>query len=125
MLIAGFLALPLRALLFAVVTSPAGIVAVQALDGVGGAVFGVMVPLVCADVTRGTQRFNTSVGVIGLAVSLGAIVSTTLAGSIATNQGDRAAFLVLAAAGAAAVLAVALLMPETRPVQSVLPSPGA
>src|SRR5207244_10111962 len=56
LLIAGFAALPVRGLLFAVVDDPYALVAVQLLDGISAAALGVMVPPVVADVTRGTGR---------------------------------------------------------------------
>jgi MFS family permease len=114
-LLLGFAALPLRALLFAWLTHPMPIVGAQLFDGLGGAVFGVMVPLISADLTRGTGHFNLCMGLVGLAVGIGATFSTTTAGAIATRFGDDWAFLTLAAGGALAVAAVALLMPETRP----------
>jgi MFS family permease len=113
----GFAALPLRALLFAMVTNdPMLLVAVQALDGLSGAVFGVMLPLVAADLTRGTERFNLCMGVLGLAVAAGATLSTLIAGLIAAQLGEQAAFLALAGCGAMAVLAVlAARPPEMAP----------
>ncbi len=54
-LILGFAALPVRALLFAGVSSPYLLVPVQMLDGISGAVFGVMLPLIAADVAGGKQ----------------------------------------------------------------------
>lgn len=113
-LLLGFAALPVRGLLLSVLISPLGVIAAQALDGVGGAVLGVMLPLVAADVTRGTNRFNLCLGLFGLAAGLGATVSTTVGGLLATHLGNRAAFLGLAAAGAAALVLVAFALPETR-----------
>ena len=89
--------------------------AAQAISGVSGAVFGVMLPLISADVTRGTSHFNLCMGALGLAVSLGAGISTTLGGWIADAAGTEAAFAVLALIGALATLAVWLVMPETVP----------
>ena len=43
-LMIGFCMLPLRGLIFATSTNPTLVVAVQALDGIGGACFGIMVP---------------------------------------------------------------------------------
>jgi MFS family permease len=111
----GFAALPLRGVLLALIPSPYLLVPIQALDGVSGAVFGVLLPLVAADITRGTDRFNTCLGLLGLAVGIGATVSTTLAGFAADLFGQRAAFLVLAAAGLVALLLVRFALPETRP----------
>ena len=63
-------------MLLATVTDPYMLVAVQLLDGVAAAVFGVMVPLVVADVSRGTGRFNLSQGIVGTATGIGASLST-------------------------------------------------
>jgi MFS family permease len=124
-LLIGFLALPARALLFALFPNPVLIVMSQALDGIGGAVYGVCLPLICSDIARGTNRFNLSVGAIGLCGSIGATMSTALAGAIGSADSTRTAFFALAAAGVAAVAVVALVMPETRPTRSAPPSPAA
>jgi MFS family permease len=103
----GFATLPIRALLLAAVTDdPVLLVAVQALDGLSAAVFGVMLPLVAADLTWGTKRFNLCMGVLGLAVAGGATLSTLIAGLIADQLGEKAAFLALAGCGAMAVVGV-------------------
>jgi len=114
-LLLGFCALPARALLLAAVTDPFWIVPVQALDGLGGAAFGVMTPLIAADISGVGGRFNLRMGVIGLAVGVAATVSYTVAGAIATDLGTPTAFMALALAGVCAVMAVGLAMPETRP----------
>jgi MFS family permease len=111
-----FLALPVRGALLALVASPVPLVLVQMLDGISAAGFGVMVPLMAADLTRGTQRFNLCMGLFGLATGLGATVSTVLAGEIADIHGNASALFALAAAGLASVLLVFLALPETRPV---------
>jgi MFS family permease len=101
----GFAALPIRALLLAATDDPMMLVAVQTLDGVSAAVFGVMLPLVAADLTLGTDRFNLCMGVLGLAAAGGATLSTLVAGLIADDFGTTAAFLALAGCGLMAVFA--------------------
>ncbi|POR49155.1 putative MFS family arabinose efflux permease [Paraburkholderia eburnea] len=113
-LILGFSALPLRALLFAAVGNPYFLVPVQMLDGLSAAVFGVMLPLIAADVAGGKGRYNLCIGLFGLSAGIGATLSTALAGFIADHFGNTVSFLGLASAGAAAVLMVWLVMPETR-----------
>ncbi|MBN3857663.1 MFS transporter [Paraburkholderia sp. Ac-20340] len=113
-LILGFSALPLRALLFAAVGNPYFLVPVQMLDGLSAAVFGVMLPLIAADVAGGKGRYNLCIGLFGLSAGIGATLSTALAGFIADHLGNTVSFLALASAGAAAVLMVWLVMPETR-----------
>jgi MFS family permease len=113
-LLLGFSALPIRALLFAGVGSPYLLVPVQMLDGLSAAVFGVMLPLIAADVAGGKGRYNLCIGLFGLAAGIGATLSTALAGFAADHFGNAVSFFGLAAAGALAVLLVWLAMPETR-----------
>ena len=116
-LIIGFSALPLRALLFAAASSassPYLLVPVQMLDGISAAVFGVMLPLIAADVAGGKGRYNLCIGFFGLAAGIGATLSTAIAGFVADKFGVNTSFFGLAAAGALAVALVWLAMPETR-----------
>jgi MFS family permease len=115
LLLLGFAALPLRGLLFAAISNPYLVVAVQLLDGITAAVLGVLVPLIIADATRGTGRFNLAQGIVGSAVGIGASLSTTLAGYLSDYLGNPAAFLGLAAFGFAGLLLVWTSLPETRP----------
>jgi predicted MFS family arabinose efflux permease len=117
LLLVGFAALPLRGLLFALLSSPVPLVFVQLLDGVTAAVFAVMVPLVIADLTRGTGHFNLGQGIVGTFIGIGASISSTLAGYLSDRFGSPWAFAGLASMGLAAFLAVLLLMPETRPAE--------
>jgi MFS family permease len=114
LLIIGFAALPLRGLLFASVTNPELLVVVQLLDGVTAAVLSVMVPLVVADVTRGTGHFNLGLGMVGTFTGIGASVSATFAGFMSDRFGSPAAFAGLAVVALLGLLAVWFLMPETR-----------
>ncbi|WP_153100073.1 MFS transporter [Paraburkholderia hayleyella] len=113
-LLLGFSALPLRALLFAGVSSPYLLVPVQMLDGLSAAVFGVMLPLIAADVAGDKGRYNLCIGLFGLSAGIGATLSTAAAGFIADHFGNTVSFFGLAAAGALAVLLVWAAMPETR-----------
>jgi len=113
-LIIGFLALPLRGFLLAFVSTPYLLIAIQVLDGVSAAVLGVLVPLISADVTRGTGRFNLAQGMVGTAVGVGASLSGVLTGYAADHFGSAATLLILAAVGAVGVALIWTLMPETR-----------
>jgi MFS family permease len=117
-LLFGFMALPLRALLFAGISSPYLLVPVQMFDGISAAVFGVMLPLIAADVAGGKGRYNLCIGLFGLAAGIGATLSTAAAGFVADHFGNRISFFGLAAAGALAVLLVWAAMPETRDAAS-------
>lgn len=109
----GFAALPIRALLFATSANPLLMVCYQALDGISASVIGVMLPLVVADITRRGGRFNLGMGIVGLAVGVGATLSNIIGGAIANRFGYLAAFATLAAAGVAAFVLVWVQMPNT------------
>jgi len=112
--------LPIRGILFASVTNPELLVVVQLLDGVTAAVFSVMVPLVIADLTRGTGRFNLGQGIVGTATGIGASLSATLAGYVSDRFGSPSAFAGMAAIALVGFTVVLLLMPETKPVEDSL-----
>jgi MFS family permease len=115
LLLVGFAALPIRALVFAWTTNPAILVAAQILDGVSGTMLGVLTALIVADLTMGTGRFNLAQGFVGTMSGIGASLSTTLSGIVAGSLGRAAGFLSIAAVALAAVLLLSLLMPETNP----------
>ena len=114
LLVIGFAALPVRGLLFAFVSDPYWMVAIQVFDGISASVLGVMVPLIVSDVTRGTGRFNTALGAVGTGMGIGAALSTALAGFMADELGSQTAFMGLAVVGAVGLVLVLLIMPETR-----------
>ena len=112
-LLLGFAALPIRAVRFAISDNPLAIVCYQVLDGVSASVIGVMLPLVVADITRRGGRFNLGMGIVGLAVALGATLSNAVGGAIANQLGQMPAFSAFAVAGLAAFLLVWYRMPNT------------
>jgi MFS family permease len=118
-LLIGFMALPVRGVLFVVITDPYWLVAVQVLDGICAAVFGVLVPLTIADIARGTGRFNLAQGIVGTGIGIGASLSTTLGGWMSDRLGSSSAFLGLAAIGGLGLVLVWLLMPETMETKKV------
>ena len=116
LLLIGFGALPIRALLFALITDPPLLLLFQLLDGISGAVIGVLTALVIVDLTNGTGRFNLSQGLIGTASGIGASLSTALFGLIAASFGRTVVFLSIASVALLAVLIAWFAMPETRPL---------
>jgi predicted MFS family arabinose efflux permease len=84
------------------------------LDGVSAATLGVLVPLILADVMRGTGHYNLAQGVVGAAVGIGASLSTAIAGYISDHVGRSGSFLFMAGAAATGFLLVIALMPETK-----------
>jgi predicted MFS family arabinose efflux permease len=113
LLLIAFGVLPIRGVLYTLTSKTALLVAIQVMDGVGAGIFGVVSVLVIADLTRGTGRFNLTLGAITTAVGIGAALSQVIAGSIVHRVGFRAGFLFLAAVASAAFAILYFFMPET------------
>src|SRR5258706_1350772 len=114
LLLLAFAALAIRGLLFATVSDPYLLVAVQVFDGITAAVFAVMVPLIVADVAFGSGHFNLAQGIVGTATGIGASLSTVLAGYASDKFGSSVAFMGLAGVAAVGLAMIWLVMPETR-----------
>jgi MFS family permease len=113
LLLLGFGVLPIRGVLYTLTHAAGALIAIQTLDGVANAIFGIVSILVVKDRTQGTGRFNVAAGSLATMVGVGAAVSTTIGGVLIQHLGYRASFLGLAGI---ALLAFALLwfaIPET------------
>jgi len=112
-LLIGFGILPLRAVLYTLSDDPAWLIAIQLLDGIGAGIYGVLLPLVVADLMRGTGHYTLALGVVVSAQAIGASVSGLAAGLVVDHFGYGPAFLALGAAASVALAALLLLLPET------------
>ena len=121
LLLAGFIILPLRGVLYVLSDNPYWLVGVQLLDGIGAGAFGALLPLVVKDLTQGTGRFNVSLGAISTVFGLGAALSNGLAGLVIREAGYSAAFLTLAVIAALAFVLLWLAVPETLALHAETP----
>lgn len=112
----AFAVLTARGLLYTVSDDSAWLLAVQALDGIGAGIYGALFPIVIADLTRGSGRFNVAQGAVSTAQGLGAALSAALAGTIIVTGGYTLAFWTLAGIAAVGFVLYAAIMPETKPV---------
>jgi MFS family permease len=115
LLMLGFGVLPIRAVLYTLTHNTESLIAIQLLDGVANAIFGVVSILVVADRTRGTGRFNLVQGSLATAVGLGAALSTMFGGKLIQHFSYRISFLSLGAVAALAFLLLWTAIPETLP----------
>ena len=75
---------------------------------------------------RGTGHFNLAQGLIALSTGLGAAASNVCAGFIVQVFGYQTGFVTLAVIAVGGLVFFALLMPETKPDESIpLRRPGA
>jgi MFS family permease len=112
--LAALLILPVRGALYTFSDNPAWLVGVQLLDGVGAGIFGAIFPVIVADLMRNTGRFNVAQGAIITAQSIGAALSTTIAGLVTVRAGYSAAFLTLGAVAGVGAAVCFVALPETR-----------
>ena len=119
LLLVGWGLIPLQALLYATLPDVFALVFGSLLNAFSAAIFGVAMTVVAADLTRQTGCFNLTLGALGVAVSLGASLSTFCTGISATLFGLRAAALGLVLVGLCGLLLLWTAMPETRPPQRV------
>ena len=115
LLIIAFVAVPLRGLLCASFDNPSWLLGVQLLDGVGAGMYDALLPLLLADMMRGTGRYSLARGVLGTIQGIGGSTSLGAAGFVVTAFGYNAAFLTLAAVALIALLVIVVAMPETMP----------
>lgn len=113
LLLVGFAALVLRGLALGFATDPYVLVAAQLLDGVSGAILGIVILSAAADVTRGTGRFALAQGLIGTGMGIGAALSTTIGGFMADSFGTGMAFLGLSGFAVFGLLIAVIFLPET------------
>lgn len=99
---------------YVVSDNPFWLVAVQALSGVGAGIFGALFPIVVADLTRGTGRFNAAQGAVATVQGVGASISALPAGVIIVTAGYSAGFVTLAAIAACGLVLYVVAMPETH-----------
>ncbi len=114
LLLLGWALVPLQALTFVIPTGPLPLVICALLSAVGGAIFGVLMPVVAADLTRRGGGFNLTLGALGAAVAIGASLSTLLAGTLVAAFGAPVAALSLALIGLGGLVLLWAGMPETR-----------
>jgi MFS family permease len=121
----GFGVLALRGVLYTLGHGAVYLIAVQSLDGVGAAIFGVLWVIIISDLAKGTGRFNLLQGAIQSALGVGAFLSNFLSGFVVKHLGHNAGFLGLAGIAVAGLVFFALFMPETKDQSAPTKAPKA
>ena len=119
LLLAGFAIETVRALLFALISDPLLMMAVQLLDGVTGAAVTVLTILVITDLTTGTGRFNLAQGVLGTMRGIAAAIGTASIGTIVQHFGDLTGFLLMATGPALGAALIWAFLRETKPAKYI------
>jgi MFS family permease len=121
LLLLGFGVLPIRGVLYTVARATSALIAIQILDGVANAMFGIVSILVIKDRTEGTGRFNLASGALATMVGIGAALSNTVGGAMVQLSGYPASFLGLAGVALIAFLLLWFTIPETNVRPGTLP----
>jgi MFS family permease len=117
LLLLGFALEPLRAALLAFGTNYPFLVVAQLLDGITGAIIGVLTVLVITDLTAGTGRFNLAKGVVGALSGIAASASTLATGYVFQSFGSLTGFVVIALIAGSATVLIWIFVSETKPAQ--------
>jgi len=125
LLLLGFGVLPIRGVLYTLTHAVGALIAIQTLDGVANAIFGIVSILVVKDRTQGTGRFNVAAGCLATMVGIGAALSTTIGGVLIQHLGYRASFLGLSGIALLAFAVLWFAIPETLSHTSANPTPGS
>jgi MFS family permease len=115
LLLISFVLVPVRALFFAFVQDRYLLIPLQIVDGIGAGIYGVVLILIMADLSRGTGHFNLLQGGLYAAMGLGGASSSVIAGFMVTRFGYTASFLTLASIGAVGTLYCWRFLEETAP----------
>lgn len=115
LLLVGFGLEPVRAALLAFAAGYAGLALAQVLDGITGAIVGVLTVVVITDLTAGTGRFNLARGAIGALVGIAASVSTISTGYIFGEFGRGTCFVIIGIMACAATGMLWIFLSETKP----------
>jgi MFS family permease len=115
LLLVAFALEPVRAALLAFTSNYAFLVVAQLLDGISGAVIGVLTLVVITDLTVGTGRFNLAQGAIGAMLGLAASASTLATGFLFQGVGSLKGFIAIAVVAAAATALIWVFIAEPKP----------
>lgn len=110
----AFIVLPIRIILYTLTQNPNLILAIQILDGVGAGIYGVVICLICGDLTRGKEGFNTLLAIMQSALAFGAMVGPLCQGYLTRYMGFNFTFLSFAAIAIIGAVLFILKMPETK-----------
>lgn len=111
----AFWVLPLRIASYSLVGTPAALVYLQGLDGIGAGIYGVAIVALCADLTRGKGGFNTLMGLAATALAAAGVAGPLVSGLLVQHLGFHFTFYTFAILAALGAAVFTKFMPETRP----------
>ncbi|MBV8050568.1 MAG: MFS transporter [Acidobacteriaceae bacterium] len=119
----AFWFLPLRILSYTLVSNPKAVVWLQALDGIGAGIYGVVVISLAADLTRGKGGFNTLAGLFATALATGGVFGPLISGFLLEHIGFKGTFSTFAALALIGAAVFSVFVPETKGEEASLQQP--
>jgi MFS family permease len=115
LLLVGFGLESIRAAMLALSANHGILAIAQLLDGITGAIIGVLTVLVISDLTAGTGRFNLARGTTGALVSVAGSTSTIATGFLVQSLGCFSTFWIIAVVACAATALIWRFLSDTGP----------
>lgn len=109
----AFIALPIRIFLYTLTTNPHLILAIQIFEGISSGIYGVVMSLICSDLTKGKNGFNTLLAVMQTALAFGAMVGPLTQGYLTHYFGFNTTFIIFAFIALIGAVLFILKVPET------------
>lgn len=110
---AAYIILPIRIWLYTTTSNTTTLLAIQAFDGLGAGVYGVLIALICRDLSKG-QGFNLLVGVAQTALAIGGLIGPLLQGYLLQFFDFKMTFYILAGIALLAALIFLIGFRETK-----------
>jgi MFS family permease len=110
----AFWVLPFRIASYTLAHSPHMVVFLQALDGIGAGIYGVVIVAFAADLTRGKGQFNSLLGIFATAQAIGGVVGPIVSGLVLQHFGFNMTFIGFASLALLAAVIFQSLVPSTR-----------
>jgi len=110
----AFWILPLRIFSYTLVSSPRMVVWLQALDGIGAGIYGVIVIALAADLTKGKGHFNTLAGLFATSLAIGGVVGPLASGALVQHFGFKMTFYTFTGLAALGAIVFSIFVPETK-----------
>jgi len=110
----AFLILPLRIFLYLSTTNVYALLAIQALDGIGAGIYGVLIALVCSDLAAKGGGLNSFMGLAQTSAALAGVAAPLVQGYLTQHYGFPSTFIFFGAIACVAAGIYIVFFPETK-----------
>lgn len=112
-MVLAFISIVIRLVLYPQMSNPNEVLALQMINGIDAGIYSVVIALICGDLTKGKEGFNTILAIMQLAIAFANVCGPVLQGFLTQYMGFMATFLLLAIIAGLGGLLFIFKMPET------------